>query len=159
MREEGVYQSFEKLTISVSKIIQVNNTVVYVIGGNQYPSLLGRKYDVPKSCMKIDMATGEIVKLADMRECRSSFGLCVLRNIIYVFGGRHGKNYNEEVEGCEKYNILTDRWEDFVKVPDNYTIGMSVSLVEKRFVYGFAGVNARRETEYETKMRIVRIDL
>ena len=48
-------------SMSWSKIIRINLTDVYVIGGDhQYPALLAREYDVACSCLKIDISTGKI---------------------------------------------------------------------------------------------------
>ena len=45
-----------------SNIIQVNGTELYVIGGNSdLPSLVARKVDVPTSCFKIDVKTGQMM--------------------------------------------------------------------------------------------------
>jgi len=47
---------------SKSKFIQINKTSLYLIGGrNEYQSLLRREYDVPTSCVRVDLGSGELV--------------------------------------------------------------------------------------------------
>ena len=42
-----------------NKIIQINSTDIYVIGGHKkYKSLLAREYDVPKCCLQINIKNG-----------------------------------------------------------------------------------------------------
>jgi hypothetical protein len=49
-----------KLT-SFSKFIQIDGQWVYAVGGsnNRY-SLFAREYDVPSSCLRIDMKSGKL---------------------------------------------------------------------------------------------------
>ena len=73
---------------SSSKMIQVNRTEIYVVGGRQgYPPLLARSFDVTKCCIKIDMETKEFVHLPDMTFGRYWFGLCHIGNLIFAIGG------------------------------------------------------------------------
>ena len=47
---------------SLSNLVQVNATQIYVIGGHankQWATLLDRDYDVPRSCIRIDLESGE----------------------------------------------------------------------------------------------------
>ena len=71
VKEEGE-DSQERLTFfedknqnssTCSKLIQVNHTDVWVIGGGRpmSASLLAREYDVPTSCFKINIKTGLIL--------------------------------------------------------------------------------------------------
>jgi hypothetical protein len=47
--------------ISACKIIQINETDIYVIGGHPfYPTLMSRDYDVAKSTLQISIRTGQM---------------------------------------------------------------------------------------------------
>jgi hypothetical protein len=54
---EEYFGKFEgKKKCSWSKVIQMNKTDLYIIGGiDLFASLLNRKYDVGRSCLKIDL--------------------------------------------------------------------------------------------------------
>ena len=58
---EGKWQD----DMTESKIVQVNRSQVYIIGGI-YPSLMGRVYDVARSCLRVDLETGILEKMKDM---------------------------------------------------------------------------------------------
>jgi hypothetical protein len=55
---------FDKLepgSTTYSKIVQVNATDVYIIGGDEmYKSLLARDYNVPRGCLKVNISTAEV---------------------------------------------------------------------------------------------------
>ena len=45
-----------QLDQTLSRIVQANSSQVYIIGGySGYPSLIGRDYDVERSCLKADL--------------------------------------------------------------------------------------------------------
>ena len=49
------------IATSMSKIIQVNGRSVYLVGGSKFfPALLQRDYAVERSCLKIDVSTGQL---------------------------------------------------------------------------------------------------
>ena len=74
--------------LSHSKIIQVNETDVYIIGGNNlFRSLLKREYDAPKSCLLLNNHTGKLIQKKDMEIGRGAHSLCCIGNLIYVIGG------------------------------------------------------------------------
>ena len=57
----------ESQVFSYSKIIQVNHTDVFILGGEQnHPSLLSRPYTVASSCFKIDVKNGQLEQKPDM---------------------------------------------------------------------------------------------
>lgn len=88
-----------------SKLIQVNNVDVMVIGGTKYkPSLLTRDYDVMRSCLKLNLVTGRVTLMTPMVRGRShSHSICLAANCVYVVGG---KNENVEIEKkCDRYLI------------------------------------------------------
>ncbi len=85
--------------IAGSKIIQINEFDVYMIGGTDaYPTLLARDYDASKACLKINIRTRELIQMANMTEGRTSVGVCNIGNIIYVGGGIY-QNFNSQT--CE----------------------------------------------------------
>ena len=83
------FKKKKKGLMSWSKMIRINRTDVYVIGGDKtYPSLLTREYDVACSCLKINIITGEISQKAKMLTGRSHFGLANIGHFLYVVGGQ-----------------------------------------------------------------------
>ena len=74
--------------LTESKIVQFSGTVVYLVGGHaNYPSLLEGNYDVPRSCVRLDMNTRELSRKRPMKTGRHSFGICSDGTYIYVLGG------------------------------------------------------------------------
>ena len=74
--------------LSESKIVQFSGTVVYLLGGHaNYPSLLEGNYEVPRSCVRLDMNTRELSRKKPMKTGRHSFGVCSDGTYIYVLGG------------------------------------------------------------------------
>ena len=74
--------------LTASKIVHFSGTEVYIVGGHpNYPSLLERFYDVPRSCIKLDMKTRELSRKKPMITGRHSFGVCSDGTFIYVLGG------------------------------------------------------------------------
>ena len=97
-------------TNDASNIIKVNSTEVYVIGGSlTQPSLLAHKYDVPTSCLKINLPLNEVSQQSPMNMGRQCFALCHIGHHIYVVGGVD-RNYEGYIYSCERYNMLTNKW-------------------------------------------------
>ena len=69
--------------------MQITNYEVCVIGGPEYsPTLLTHFYDVPCSCLHIDISTGIVSEKAPMNSERTyGFGVSLLNNFIYVVAG------------------------------------------------------------------------
>ena len=100
---------------TVSKIVQTNSDGVFVIGGYKFsPSLLTHTYNVPRSCLFIDLSTGIISEKSQLISGRSHFGVSHITNYIYVVGG-WGSNGEGDMT-CERYSIPNDKWE---KMPEN----------------------------------------
>jgi len=64
---------------------------------------VAREYEVPRSCFKIDIATGEISQRADLLEPRIHFGACSIGLFIYAIGGKYAN--------CERFNISKNYWQ------------------------------------------------
>lgn len=72
----------------MSKTVQTNNNTIFIIGGHAHdPSLLARSYDVPTSCFKVNIDTGELTVQANMLFGRRWHAICSMENFIYVVGG------------------------------------------------------------------------
>ena len=70
--------------------MQVNSEQVYIIGGSNYrPSLICSKYDVARSCLRVNLVTGVLLVMENMRESRSDeLGVSMLGNKVYAVGGK-----------------------------------------------------------------------
>ena len=71
---------------STSKMIQMDKNTIYIIGGLS-PSLLTRAYDVIRSCLKVNIETGELIQCADLLTERWNHTLCSIGHHIYLIGG------------------------------------------------------------------------
>ena len=66
----------------------MNKNTVYIVGGSEYdPSLLPRKYNVMKSCLKVNIETEELVQCPDLLTGRYNHELCGLGAHLFVIGG------------------------------------------------------------------------
>jgi len=109
--------------------------------------------------MKIDIPTGELSEKNSMINGRYWFGICNILGFIYVVGGRLGIS----VQTCERFNVLTEVWEELNKYnncnfPDQFCIGITIVTIQKRFIYGFGGENKQMDTEDPKMERIARLD-
>lgn len=98
------------------KLIQVNKTDVFIIGGNNENQWIG--YGRPiykKQVFKFNLKTLSVQKMKSMPKRKQAFGICCICNYIYVAGGL--KNSDEMVDSCERYDILNDSWEAIVSLP------------------------------------------
>ena len=104
----------------------MNGTDIYVIGGtNDRPNLLSRKFEVSKTCLKIDIKSGEITERSQMIEGRCDFGFCHIGQRIYVCGGYSDEEQN--VFDCTAYDVLRDHWTRInADIPDTFSTGITV---------------------------------
>ena len=94
-----------------SKMIQINSTDLYIIGGHiDYPSLLSRRYDPSTATLKVEINTGVLTKMSDMLRGRMSFGICHIGHHIYVIGGQSNIDRFKVMKKCARYNVLKDKW-------------------------------------------------
>ena len=110
--------------LTSSKIVQVNCDHVYIIGGDEYgPSLIVGKYDNPRSCLKIDLESGLLQKMKNMRHARD-FGhsVILLGKQIYVVAGYYG----QVVKKCETFDLTKAVW---TEIPDFDEFGWGVTLI------------------------------
>ena len=89
MQRSKAYFKGNLATRTNSKLLQINDTVVYVVGGSQdRPSLLPYRYNVPRSCLRIDMKKQEVEVGPDLvRGRREGHAVCVVGQRILVVGG------------------------------------------------------------------------
>ena len=123
------------------KLVCANKNDLYVIGGNDNSrSLLGKYKDCPRSCFKIDLKGGRFEKRADMISERLNFGVCVIRHMIFVVGGRN--EADGDLSTTERYDMLKNKWTELAcKIEGGYAIGLTLSVAKKRYIYGFGLIN------------------
>jgi len=94
----------EQPDITDSKLLQINEHEVYIVGGDDR-ALLAYEYDVARSCSHIDLRTKLINRLAYLYTGRNcGHAICMVGKFLYVVGGY---DYNlEEVRQTEKFNVL-----------------------------------------------------
>ena len=102
----ALFRKDDQSTACDCKFIQVNPNDLYMIGGNQdEPTLLKNFYKVPRSCIKIDIVTGELTQQNHMNVGRSyGHSLCAIGHVIYVVGGEDPYRWN--IDTCESFNVL-----------------------------------------------------
>lgn len=71
-----------------------------------------------------------------MKEGRSSFGVCILRNCIYVIGGI-GSN-GQYLNSCERFNLKTKRWET-ISALNQASASFSCTSYNNRFIFKIGG--------------------
>ena len=117
------------------KMIQVNKTDVYMIGGNNLTEQYQDNGDfvVQKLTILINICTKRVELRANMNVGRQAQGICAINNYIYCVAG-----INKDVmfDSVERYNTLTDVWEilEEAKYPKK-AFSMSLIPVQKRFIY------------------------
>ena len=134
-------QSADVSGILDCKLIAVNKTDVYAIGGNKGTrTLLGKYKDWPKSCFKIDLGRGKFEKRGDMIQERLNFGICAIRHMIFVVGGRNEEK--GDLSTTERYDMLENKWTELpCSIKGGYTAGLTVVPAKNRYIYGFGLIN------------------
>lgn len=73
------------------------------------PSLVTRSYNVPTSCLKVDIMNGQLTMMASMCDDRDVSQACALRNFIFVVGSWRDIDFTS-VKTCESYDVLKNEW-------------------------------------------------
>ncbi len=129
------------------KIVQINKTDVFVLGGNDstIENQFSINYKVLKCNFKIvldpavlaDPAQNLTVHVrANMLRPRQAFGICAVNNYIYIGGGVTSSG--SYTWTTDRYNVLTDEWQtlDSCKFPEALFANSFVAI-RKRFIYQF----------------------
>ena len=89
-------------------VITINN-YLYVLGTRRSSS---EEY---RTCYRFSPRTLEWTQLAPLINDRSRFGLALIQNHIYIFGGFEGFKRSNRVylNTIERYSIEQDTWEEF----------------------------------------------
>jgi len=121
------------------KIIQVNAKDIYIIGGNDTNLRTQFNFDFRslKCNIKVNIATGECERKADMLTSRQACGVGCIGNYIYIVGGI---TEQELLNSCERYDIINDTWEEITSM-DEGAFSLSVITHAKRFLYTFGYAN------------------
>ena len=88
----------------MSKIIQISQNAVLLIGGNNIsPSLLTNEYDYPRSCLHLDLSLGILTQKSPMISARGGHAVAQVNNFIYAVAGQW-------MTSSERYDIFADKW-------------------------------------------------
>ena len=103
--------------------------------------MLTYKYNVPRSCILIDLKTEIVKEKNQMITGRWYHSVCHINNFIYAIGGVDTKDY--AVSSCERYSILDNKWRKLRKSADfdDFTRNISVIVTQKRYMHTFGGMN------------------
>jgi len=147
----------------LAKIVQVNQRVIYLIGGDgRKPSLPDREYDVWRSCIKVDIISGVFELKTRLTQRRSAFGVCLIGKLIYAVGGINEEDGDERaVKGTERYDVIGDSWQELPKkcdVPDMLSTSITFDVIKKRYIYGFGGMGIEEDVPANDCERILRLD-
>lgn len=128
---------------SSHKSVTLPNGDIYLIGGtlaNNSKSNIIFRYD-PKTQKLVKEEKG-------MKDARSNFGCCLLRNYIYIMGGIG--NHNEYLNTSERFNLKTKQWEN-VSPLNEPSASFCSTAFNNRFIFKFGGYR-------EDKTQIQRIE-
>jgi hypothetical protein len=117
---EGAFEMADQLQWPMwPKIVQVNKTDIYLLGGNNttIATQMTNAYEVLAHNFKIDLDPQVLAdpsrklvvhRKKSMLEPRQAFGLCVVNNFIYVTGGvRNPSGYTKTTD---RYDVINDTW-------------------------------------------------
>jgi hypothetical protein len=148
----------EEQAPSWSKVIQVNENDLYIIGGsNDLPSLVAHSYDVPRSTLRVNKKTQELKICSKLNQGRFAFGLCNIGNFIYVLGGL--TSMDNSLDHCERYDVLEDKWTVLPKrvhLPKP-KYGITLEAVKKQYIYCFGGHGEHSSVPYTDEL-FMRLD-
>ena len=129
------------------KIVQINKTDVYVMGGND--STIENQFTLNYKVLKCNfqivldpvvLANPEqkltVHARASMLRPRQAFGICAVNNFIYVGGGVTSSGTYTWT--TDRYDVLNDSWQtlDSCKFPEAL-FANSLVAIRKRFIYQF----------------------
>ena len=129
------------------KIVQINKTDVYVMGGND--STIENQFTLNYKVLKCNfqivldpavLANPEqkltVYARASMLRPRQAFGICAVNNFIYVGGGVTSSGTYTWT--TDRYDVLNDSWQtlDSCKFPEAL-FANSLVAIRKRFIYQF----------------------
>ena len=84
--------------------MQANSFHVYIIGGHcGYSSLVCGEYDVERSCLRVDLTSGVLKKMNNMRHAHDLHSVVLLGKQIYVIAG-------ERMRKCEAFDLIKAVW-------------------------------------------------
>ena len=78
-------------------------------GNKEWATLLPRDYDVPTSCIRIDLVSQEFDVRSSLLSSRFQFAICNIGKYVYAIGGCNSWT-NKINDTCDKYDLLTDKW-------------------------------------------------
>jgi len=129
------------------KIVQINKTDVYVMGGND--STIENQFTLNFKILTCNfqivldpvvLANPEqkltVYARANMLRPRQAFGICAVNNFIYVGGGLTSSGTYTLT--TDRYDVLNDSWQtlDSCKFPEAL-FANSLVAIRKRFIYQF----------------------
>lgn len=110
---------------TVVKIGVYFNGYIYLFGyGNTY-----------KSAYKYDIALNTYTSIANVPYQMEMGSVCILNNIIYVFGGVDRSNSDKQTN-IYKYDISTDTYTQLTDIPYNFYRGGATALDNKIYLFG-----------------------
>ena len=134
---------FEKVTLNIPspifynhRSIIANNGEIYLLGG-YLDSLTDNNEDTFNCLYRYDPGSKTLVPLAKMNTLRHSFGMCAVKNRIFVVGGA---NYKEgALIKCEAYDIDNNKWSpiNFLNIK---SMNHSITSLHDTYIFKFGGM-------------------
>jgi len=87
--------------------------------------------------LKYDKEQG-LLSLSPMYEKKMAFGICYIKGLIYIFGGK--TKDSERLDLCERYSIKANKWEPINKMKEKRSSPGVCSFNEEK-VYVFFGTD------------------
>eukprot|EP00347_Sterkiella_histriomuscorum_P017800 403347943 len=143
--------NFDKDIMTIwQKVIQVNDWHVYIISGIN-KNVQSR---ATKQCYCFDIRYRTLTRVANIIQKRSGFGLCHIKEKIYVCAGSR-VTYNRRIRSCEVFDTIKNQWSPFIDLPEDIVSPVATQF-EDRLIYLVGGFSRQDEGEHLT--RLFRID-
>jgi len=91
-----------------------------------------------KSVDIFDLKKNSWSKIDDMIQPRKAFGLVLLPDGIYVFGGLNGSEF---LKNCEKFNFTNKKWEKINSMSKARSHSICLRSPDLMYVYLIGGYN------------------
>lgn len=148
---------YEKVTLNIQtpifykhRSILAQTGDIFLVGG-YLENLNENNEESFKSIYKYDHVNRSLIPLAKMKTLRHSFGICAIKNKIFVVGG---SNYREgALIKCEYYDIQHNQW-----FPFNFlnvkSMNHSIISFNDSYIYKFGGTRFNSNEQESNKMSL-----
>ncbi|KAL4505569.1 hypothetical protein ABPG73_004454 [Tetrahymena malaccensis] len=137
---------------------------IYFIGGVIF-NKEKNTFNPSQKCFKMSRHSGDIIALKEMPYPKMKFGIIMIGNFIYVFGGLQTQE-KHRTNTCEKYDINTNTWKILPTMQKNRvcpvvssftTVGSSFN--QKQLIYLFGGMEDKNNINQSIEVFDQKLDI